>query len=1052
MTRTHCLTRFVLVTLITILTVHPLCLAQRPDDFTLLERQFRELPMTARRQIGPLFWLHGDESPQQLTAALEKVAQGGNGCFTAESRPHSDWLGPNWFRDLGVCLDEAKRLDLRMWIFDERWWPSGEVGGMVPKRYASKYLQSDEREVHGPQSLSMPVPEKARVAVLAGRMVGGAIDGESLIDLAPGIRRGRIEWNVPPGTWKVMTFTWRTMPARRRGYLVDGASRDAVDWYIRTVYQPHYDHFSNDFGGTIVGYFYDEPETHGDWGDQVIPMLMERGVDWEKALVAWKFKLADPDQQVAARYQYQDAFAEAWGRTLFGGISRWCREHRVQSIGHFLEHNHEYLNPRECAGNMFQLQKYSDMGAIDAVFKQFAPGHKDDSTYQTPKLGSSISHAYGKTDDLAMVEIFGARGQDLTYPEMKWWTDHMQVSGINFHIPHSFNPRAPYDRDCPPYFYNGGEEPRWPLYRVYADYTARVSLMLTGGRHVCPVAFLFLGNSAHVGDSTTPETMTTALQDALFDCDWLPYDVFENDCRVADSQLLLRQERYRVVVVPAAEVIPYRTLAKVRAFFDAGGIVVGYGMLPGKSADLDRGSDDIATLRHAIWGEVEQPSTKIANVNTRGGRAYFLPRQPTPNEIQSVLVRDAGIHPSLEVIAGETDNWLHILHRIKAGRDIFFICNQNTDDRVRRFTFRAAARGVPECWDPMRNEINTLAFERIDPDTVEFALELAPLESVLIVFQPKALPRPARLTADIAPTESILVSRIDTRPAPASATELEQSQPSALTLDGCSWVWLADGDPTRAAPVGVRYFRSRVSLPPGRKVAEATMLMSADNNFVLYVNGEEAGRSEEAGDNWRWTRSFDLARLLRGGVNTLAIAARNSGEAPNPAGLIGRCRITFDNGDIITATIDASWKASDDAPPGWNTATFDDSSWRSAMELARYGDAPWGRLYRDGQRTWSPVSADPFVGRFTAPSAWLAAGNRVVLEARDIQPEAAAAVTLNGQSIGGCIGRPLRLDLTARLVAGENTIRIEPFAPAIVRIARYSNDLPTASADQSSAR
>ena len=44
-----------------------------------------------------------------------------------------------------------------------------------------------------------------------------------------------------------------------------------------------------------------------------------------------------------------------------------------------------------------------------------------------------------------MVEIFGGRGQDLTYREMKWWADHMQVSGVNFLIPHSFNPRAPYD-------------------------------------------------------------------------------------------------------------------------------------------------------------------------------------------------------------------------------------------------------------------------------------------------------------------------------------------------------------------------------------------------------------------------------------------------------------------------------------------------------------------------------------------------------------------------------------------------------------------------------
>ena len=155
------------------------------------------------------------------------------------------------------------------------------------------------------------------------------------------------------------------------------------------------------------GFFYDEPETHGDWGTEVPKVLAEKGVDWKTAYVAWKFQLAG-DVQAAARYAYQEALSEAWGRTMYGGMTRWCHAHGVSSFGHLMEHEREYLEQDQCAGNMMQLQKYSDMGAIDAVFKQFAPGKKDDNTYQTPKLGSSISHAYGKADDVTMVEIFGA--------------------------------------------------------------------------------------------------------------------------------------------------------------------------------------------------------------------------------------------------------------------------------------------------------------------------------------------------------------------------------------------------------------------------------------------------------------------------------------------------------------------------------------------------------------------------------------------------------------------------------------------------------------------
>ena len=102
-------------------------------DMASVERQFRELPIGSRRLTGPLFWLHGDESPDRLKMYVGKVAEGGNGCFTAESRPHSDWREPAWFRDLTICLDAAKKHDLQMWIFDEKWWPSQSVGGKVPR-------------------------------------------------------------------------------------------------------------------------------------------------------------------------------------------------------------------------------------------------------------------------------------------------------------------------------------------------------------------------------------------------------------------------------------------------------------------------------------------------------------------------------------------------------------------------------------------------------------------------------------------------------------------------------------------------------------------------------------------------------------------------------------------------------------------------------------------------------------------------------------------------------------------------------------------------------
>ncbi len=312
-------------------------IGQEPDLATL-EMLFRDLPMEARRLTGPLFWLHGDESRERLEMYLEKVAEGGNGCFTAESRPHKDWLGEGWYRDLKICLEAAKRLDLEMWIFDEKWWPSQMVAGRVPPEYGSKTMKAEAVPAEGPRRFSAEgYGGRFFIGAVAGRDTGDGIDGASLVDLAAHLRDGRLEWDVPAGRWQVMRFTWEFTGPRgfqQRMTAVDGASRECVDWFLKFVYQPHYDRFREDFGRTIRGYFYDEPETLGDWGPEAMKVLAERKVDWKKALVAWKFRLAG-EEQVAARYQYADAFSRStatWGAsTSYAGSTSRARRRPASS-------------------------------------------------------------------------------------------------------------------------------------------------------------------------------------------------------------------------------------------------------------------------------------------------------------------------------------------------------------------------------------------------------------------------------------------------------------------------------------------------------------------------------------------------------------------------------------------------------------------------------------------------------------------------------------------------------------------------------------------------
>jgi hypothetical protein len=847
-----------------VLTAFCLCFAAigsamsaEPGDFSALERQFRQLPVEARRLTGPLFWLHGDDSQERLEMYVEKVREGGNGAFTTESRPHPDWLGPTWWRDLSICLNAAKKHDLQMWIFDEKWWPSQSVAGQVPPRYSAKRLAAAAVEIEGPREYAADGFGGERyIAAVAGRVgADGKIEGASLVDLAASIRGGKLSWQVPTGKWKVMKFTHVQAPnlLQTGQPAVDGASKDCVEWFLQTVYQPHYDHFEADFGKTVRGFFFDEPETPGDWGTELNATLAEWKVDWKKAYVAYKFELSG-EEQIAAKYQYADALAETWGRTMYGGITKWCEHRGVKSIGHFMEHSMLYVRPEYCAGDMTRLQKYSSMGGIDAVFSQFAIGQRpasDAPCWQTPKLASSISHVFGKQDDVAMVEIFGARGQDLTYYEMKWWADHMQVSGVNFLIPHSFNPRSPYDGDCPPYFYNGGFEPRWPLYRVWADYTSRLSLMLTSGRHVCPVAILFGGNTLRVGKGITPEDLTSALQDGQYDSDWLPFEAFESKATLNEKEVNLYGERYRVLVVPPVEAIPYATLAKVKEFFDHGGIVVGYGFLPSKSATIGKTGTEIAALCREIWGDNVKTGATATKTNAAGGRSYFLPESPKIEEVTAAM-KDGGVHPALEVLDGKTDGWLHILHRVKNDRDVFLVVNQNHLGSPRRFKFRATAAGEPELWDAMRNEISAVPYERINDHEVEFTLTMEPNESTLVVFQPTKSARPMRLEPDTKPIHEPIVIVRDANPATAPLVPDPKGRPVTLS-------------PLKAADP----FHGRVTIPADVDLSRCRVYLEMDglpdDAAAVKVNNAAAGGL--IGKPWR----LNITGHLKAGENSISI-------------------------------------------------------------------------------------------------------------------------------------------------------------------------------------
>lgn len=169
--------------------------------------------------------------------------------------------------------------------------------------------------------------------------------------------------------------------------------------------------------------------------------------------------------------------------------------------------------------------------------------------------------------------------------------------------------------------------------------------------------------------------------------------------------------------------------------------------------------------------------------------------------------------------------------------------------------------------------------------------------------------------------------------------------PYETQLAEAEWIWFnsqKDGRPILPSP-GNYYFRHDFSVPAGREVEEAQMLITVDESFTLYLNGSRLVQSQD----WRQVKHVDITQQLRTGNNLLAIEAKNGGTLRNAAGILLNLRINFtDEGEIIEVSSNEKWKATDDQPSeGWKSLGFDDSEWG---EVRAFGNSVnnehWGQL------------------------------------------------------------------------------------------------------------
>ncbi len=595
------------------------------------------------RAVFPFFWLRGEEE-DTLRKYMHVIHDAGCRAVCLESRPHPDFCGPRWWHDLDILLEEAKKLDMKLWILDDSHFPTGYCNGalrssmekgdytLLRQSVTSRVLL----ECRGGETVSLsgpdyrlppeqvptaadtyfmkPFPRFADDRLLDVTAV--RLDQAEQVSLGCG-EHGEIRWTAPDGQWRIYGVYLTRNRGPHRDYM-NMLSVPSCRTLIDAVYEPHFRHYGHEFGKTILGFFSDEPELGNGhiyqldrrlhetedlpWSDEVRAALENLwGSAWTTRLPLLWDTDADADQAAQVRCQYMDTVTRLVRQDFSCQIGDWCRAHGVRYIGHLIEDQGQHTRCVSSLGHYFRGLAGQDMAGIDDIGGQVLPQGEDldirtkwqehrDGTFYHFALGTLAASAAaiepGKHGD-ALCEIFGNYGWAEGVNLEKYLAEHFMVRGINHFVPHAFS-AAPFpDRDCPPHFYAHGNNPQYRHFGFLVRYMERVCHLISGGHTDAPVAVLYHAEADWAGGTCQScECVGRVLAEHQIGYHFLPADVFSEPERYhtrmqpEDRCLRVHQQDYRMLIIPEAAYLSSHVLDGIREMKKSGIPVLFTGSLP----------------------------------------------------------------------------------------------------------------------------------------------------------------------------------------------------------------------------------------------------------------------------------------------------------------------------------------------------------------------------------------------------------------------------------------------------------------------------------------
>ncbi len=662
------------------------------------------------------------------------------------------YLSADWFRLWKVALDEAAKLDMNVWIYDENSYPSGFAGGWVPE------VMPESRGMGLVLKESKAAPKWSDQLVAVYRL-----EADRLESVTGKVKAGE---NLPEARYMTATIQRAgNSPWHGDRCYVNLLTPGVTEKFIEVTLEAYKREIGDQFGQRVPGVFTDEPNIRPAGGFPWCPDLPEQfqkrwGYDLLDHLPSLSLEIGDWRR---IRHNYfcllNELFIERWGKPMY----EWCGRNGLDFTGHYWDHEWPH-----CIGvpDNMAMAAWQHRPGVDTLMNQYAENtHAQFGNVRYCREVSSIANQLGRKRTL--VELYGAGGWDLRFEDMKRIGDWLQVLGINTMDEHLsyITLRGARKRDHPQSF--SYHEPWWEAYHVSAQYLTRLSAVMSQGEQVNRVlvieptttAWMYQGNEARlreIGDSFF--NLLMALEAAQVEYDLGCEDVIarwgkpagerrERPARLGGGEyhakLQVGQRVYDRVVVPpmcenlnaSVERLLTNTFATRR---------YGRALLPGRRIDgLEQSYDRVVTEQQV--GTLETLLRRI------------------PEELKGPSAEGFAV----ERVPGDPGILFHHRRILEDGQ-VLLLVNSSLEHRSAGLV-RTPLKGV-EKWDLHRGAVEPYPFVRLESGC-SARFDLPPSGSLLLFLTDKPAAR------DDWPAE-----RLHTIAA-RGPTEVRRVEPNVLTLD-----------------------------------------------------------------------------------------------------------------------------------------------------------------------------------------------------------------------------------------------------------------------------